>query len=188
MDRFKVRVRALPADGLSVTGTFLARRLSNDLAGAVHPTDPREGRPTQLDSTNFTVHVAYDVAPVSVFGNYSRHNVTNDVRNVITTLPGFGGGQRFDYVSLYESDIDRGAGGLTVDVNQRVRLGTVLSAYRNRGTFGLDWEQYRLFTELLASDGYLLKLAYQYNSLDESLFTFDDYSAHMVTLSVGYRF
>ena len=69
-----------------------------------------------------------------------------------------------------------------------VAAGTDLSYHRNRGSFGLDWEQYRFYGELLSPAGYLLKVTYQYNSLDEQAFDFDDYSAHMMTLSVGYRF
>ena len=73
-------------------------------------------------------------------------------------------------------------------LSELVAVGTEILAYRNRGTFGLDWEQYRFFVELPSPAGYLVKLSYQYNSLNETDFDFDDYSAHMVTASVGYRF
>ena len=87
-----------------------------------------------------------------------------------------------------QSDLDRGAGGLTVALTDSVTVGTDLSAYRNRGSFGLDWEQYRLFTELLSPAGYVVNLSYRYNALDEISFDFDDYSAHIAEVSIGYRF
>ena len=73
-------------------------------------------------------------------------------------------------------------------VTDSVTVGTDLSAYRNRGSFGLDWEQYRVFTELLSPAGYVVKLSYRYTALDEIAFDFDDYSAHIAEVTIGYRF
>ena len=98
------------------------------------------------------------------------------------------GGTAFEHAALYQSDLDRLFGGVRVEMTDTVAAGTDLSYHRNRGSFGLDWEQYRVYGELLSPAGYLFKVTYQYNSLDEEASDFDDYSAHMMTLSVGYRF
>ncbi|MDP6580434.1 MAG: hypothetical protein QF681_07250, partial [Vicinamibacterales bacterium] len=180
MDRVKARVRFMPGNGLTVTGAFLTRRIENDLAGPVHPTEPRTGDPATLRNTSFTAHAAYSGEPVSVFGSYTRQEVSNEITNVLNGFRTF--------ATLYHSDLDRGAGGVTVGVTDGVKVGTDLSAYRNRGSFGLDWEQYRVFTELLSPAGYVVNLSYRYNALDESLFDFDDYSAHIAEVSIGYRF
>ncbi len=180
MDRVKARVRFMPGNGLTVTGAFLTRRIENNLAGPVHPTEPRTGDPATLRTTSVTAHARYAVDLVSVYGSYTRQETSHDVTNLVNgfrTVP-----------ILYESDLDRGAGGVTIGVTDSVKVGTDLSAYRNRGSFGLDWEQYRVFTELLSPAGYVVTLSYRYNSLDETMFDFDDYSAHIGEVTIGYRF
>jgi hypothetical protein len=188
MDRVKVRVRLRPITDLALVGTFLTRRLENDLGGGVHPTQPRTGEPATLRTSDFTVHAAYGGEPYSVFGSYSRRDISNEVLNQVVTAPGFLGGISFDIDALYESSIDMGSGGARVVLSDSLTLGTEIVAYRNRGTFGLDWEQYRLFVELPSPAAYVLKLSYQYNALNEQQFDFDDYSSHVVTVSTGYGF
>lgn len=180
LDRVKARVRFRSGNGLTVTGAFLTRRIENDLAAPIHPTEPRAGDPASFRTTSFTAHAAYAMAPVSVYGSYTRQESTNDITNLLN-------GSRAVAI-LYESDLDRGAGGVSVALSDSVTIGTDLSAYRNRGSFPLNWEQYRVFTELLSPVGYLVKLGYRYNALDETGFDFDDYSAHIAEVSVGYRF
>ena len=180
MDRIKARVRVRPVEGLALTGVFHTRRIDNDLQGDIHPTEPRLGDPTSLDTTDLTVHAAYDRAGTSVFGGYTRREIDNSVVNLLSTGT--------EYHALYQSDLDRVFGGTRVEVTPAVAAGTDLSYYRNRGSFGLDWEQYRFYVELLSPTGYLVKTTYQYNSLAEEDFVWDDYSAHMMTLSAGYRF
>jgi hypothetical protein len=188
VDRVKARVRVRPTKGLTFTGVVLSRWLENDLALPIHPTEPRTGASATMRQTNATLHAAYARDSVEIYGSYSRHELSNDIRNLVTTAPGFQGGQTFPWESLYEADIDRGSGGVKLAVTQRVTLGSDLSAYRSRGSFGLDWEQYRVFTELLSPAGYLVHLSYRYNALDEVQFDFDDYSAHIAEVSIGYRF
>lgn len=108
--------------------------------------------------------------------------------NQIVTEPGFLGGLTFEIAALYESNLDVGSGGARIELLESLAVGTEVLAYRNRGPFGLDWEQYRFLVELPSAAGYLLNVSYQYNSLNEQDFDFDDYSAHTVTTSVGYRF
>ena len=188
MDRVKVRVRLRPITDLALVGSFLTRRLENDLGGSVHPTQPRTGEPATLRTTDFTVHATYGGEPYSVFGSYSRRDISNLVVNQVVTGPGFLGGIPFEISALYESNMNVGSGGGRVKLSDWLAVGTRLVAYRNRGTFGLDWEQYRFFVELPSPAGYALNVSYQYNSLDERDFDFDDYSSHVVTVSTGYRF
>ena len=188
MDRVKARVRFHPSRDLSVVGTFLTRRLNNTLAGSVHPTEPRQGDPAQLHTTDVTFRVGYSRDAFSTFGSFSRRDVNNEVLNQVVTEPGFLGGLTFDVPAFYESNLNLGSGGIRIEVSESLALGTEVVAYRNRGTFGLDWEQYRFLIELPSPAGYVLNVTYQYNSLDEQDFDFDDYSAHIVTTSVGYRF
>ena len=181
LDRLKARVRFLPVEGLAVTGVFYTRRVENDLARPTRgPAISRStlsgavADPTSLDTTDFTLHVAYDQAPATVFGAYTRREVSHDVVNLVDA-----GGTAFEHAALYQSDLDRLFGGVRVEMTDTVAAGTDLSYHRNRGSFGLDWEQYRVYGELLSPAGYLFKVTYQYNSLDEDASDFDDYSAHM---------
>ncbi len=183
LDRIKARVRIRPMEGLAVTGVFYTRRIENDLAGGIHPTEPRLRDPARLDTTDLTLHLAYSRTVATVFGGYTRREIDNEVVNLIDA-----GGVGFLYEALYQSDLDRVFGGTRIDLTSSVAAGTDLSYYRNRGSFGLDWEQYRVYGEVLSPAGYLFRVTYQYNALDEQDFDFDDYGAHMVTTSVGYRF
>ncbi len=188
MDRVKFRARLRPAEGVAVVGTFLTRRIENDLAGSIHPTQPRTGAPATLRPTDLGLNVTYARDRYSVFGGYSRRDVSNEVVNQIVTEPGFLGGLMFEIAALYESNLDMASGGARAELSDALAVGTEIFTYRNRGTFGLDWEQYRFFVELPSPAGYVLNLSYQYNSLNEQDFDFDDYSSHVVTASVGYRF
>ena len=188
MDRVKARVRLRPTADLAVTGSFLTRRLENNLAGSVHPTQPRGGQPATLRTTDVTVQAAYGHDTHSVFGSYTRRDVSNEVINQVVTEPGFLGGLTFEIAALYESNLDIGSGGARIELSAALAVGTEVLVYRNRGSFGLDWEQYRFFVELPSPAGYLLNVSYQYNSLNEQDFDFDDYAAHTITTSVGYRF
>lgn len=190
MDRVKARVRVQPAEGLTVTGVFFTRRIENDLARpTLGPTVSRStltgalSDASMLDTTDLTVHASYTRSATTVYGAFTRRDVSNRVLNLVDAE-----GVAFEHLALYESDLSRGSGGVRVELNDSVALGADVGAYRNRGTFGLNWQQYQVYGDLLSPAGYLLRLSYQYNSLNEQDFDFDDYSAHMVTVSVGYRF
>lgn len=184
LDRVKARVRYRPLDSLALTGVFFTRRLENDVSGrTLFPDARRIGDPTMLNSTDLTLHAAYGDEATMLYGGYTRREISNEVSNVIDA-----GGTAFSYAARYQSDLDRLFGGIRVELTKAVAVGSDLASYRNRGSFGLDWDQYRLYGELLSPAGYLMRLSYQYNALDERDFAWDDYHAHMVTVSAGYRF
>lgn len=195
LDRVKLRARLRPLDGLTLTSVFHAQRIENDVAGpTLGPTVARSSLtgaasdPTSLDTTDITVHATYSRDQTSVFGGYTRREVSNEVRNRVTTSPGFLGGQVFDFLAIYQSDVDRLFAGTWLDVTDRFGGGVDISHHRNRGSFGLDWKQYRLSGEFRSPAGYLVRTTYQYNALNEMDVDFDDYRSHIVTVSVGYRF
>ena len=111
----------------------------------------------------------------------AARDVSNEVVNQVVTEPGFLGGLMFEVAALYESNLDMASGGARAELSDALAVGSEIFTYRNRGTFGLDWEQYRFFVELPSPAGYVLNLSYQYNSLNEQDFDFDDYSSHVVT-------
>jgi len=171
LDRLQARVRYTPAGPLSVTGVFVAKRVDNsDSAG-------------QFDTTTFTARVGYDRTPVSAWASYSRQDVTNDITNIIMA-----GSTTFPFAAYYESNLDMGRGGLRYELTPRVAVGGETLDYRNRGSFGLDWREYHVFAEFTATQGYLVRIAYQHNTYNEQAFDFDDYRANLVELSVGYKF
>jgi len=178
LDRFKLRVRYHPAavEGLSVNGSILARRFDNDLTDYA------------LSTHNYTLHLRYQLGPALAYGGYSRQDWDAAIVNEVRTAPGFLGGQSFEHASLYDYKVDMFTGGLAYDVTAAVHAGVDWSVYNNRGSFGQDFRQVRLFTDLVSPAGYVFRLMYWRNSYDEIDFDFDDYSSNIFTLSVGYAF
>jgi hypothetical protein len=168
LDRVKGRVRLKPRDNLSIVGVVLYRRIENSLSGG------------KFDHTNVTITASYDVSKVSLFGSYSRL----DISNAIDTLKN----GSFSFPSIYDSTLDMGRGGVRYAVTEMVRVGGSFNVYQNKGSFGLDWKMLDLFAEFIAREGYLVRATYQRNDYSQSAFDDNDYKANIFMLSVGYRF
>jgi len=181
-DRFKLRARLLPNEGLTITGVVHTRRFEND--------DARTSlvAPFDLATDNFSGYLKYRRGRSSTYAGYTRQEWDSEIINRGTTLPGFQGGLQFDFPSIYRYEVNNVTGGLGWDFTDAVRAGLDLRFYDNSGTFALDWQQYLFFAEFRSPAGYLLRLSYQRNEYDEDAFDFDDYQSNIVAVSVGYRF
>jgi hypothetical protein len=124
--------------------------------------------------------------------------------NLVSSVPGFGAlpPQRID--ASYDSKINNFSAGFNHSFTESFLAGADLNWFDNSGTFPsrpvdpfplsafgsfpLDWTQFQLWGQFKTTAGYLIRIAYQRNDYNEEIFTFDDYDANMVTVSVGYAF
>ena len=135
-----------------------------------------------------TASLTYTPGDLNLFARYTYRDLSNEIVQTVTILPGFGGGQEFPFPALYESTLNLASGGLRYDFSPRFAAGADLTIYGNTGSFGVDWQQYRVFAQVTTPQGYKLRAAYRYNNYDEKDFNFDDYKANILTLSVGRSF
>ena len=137
----------------------------------------------QFDLSNFAVNVVYHEADWSVYGNYFHQKIDNSITHLVDAE-----GVAFPHASIYDASLNMGRGGLRYAFTPAVAAGGELLVYKNKGTWQLDWQMYKIFVEFDSPAGYLLRVAYQRNEYDEKDFDFDDYGSNIVTVSVGYRF
>lgn len=118
------------------------------------------------------------------------YNVIESDRQVdqLVTTVGFGGGATFLFPVLYEADSEFLDARVRFEATDRVRLGADVRLYDNDGSFGLEREDVRGYFELDVCESYLVNLAYRTVDYEEDQFSFDDYSADIIEVSVGYRF
>ena len=124
----------------------------------------------------------------SPYGGFTYLDIDNRVRNEVETLPGFGGGQVFDWSSIYESQTNHLYGGIRIDTNSYLTLGFDTVIYANSGTFELDKKTYSLYALIKSAAGYTLRFGYEREDYNEEAVNFDDYDANIFTVGVGYDF
>jgi len=172
LDRFKVRVRARPVDGLSLVGLFEKRALDNTLAGVGG---------SEVDATLFTLSASYAVEDLTLWGRYTSRNLDNSIVQSLNDAS-------FVFPAIYTADLDLASGGVRYTFSKRFAAGGEVTSYDTKGSFGLKWRQAMVFAEATTDQGYRFRAAYQYNDYDETDFGFDDYENDLFTVSVGRSF
>lgn len=174
--RWRLRVKAHRDNGLYFDGTLLAYRFENNDSG------------WDADRDSLNLRFGYRRQDLDLSFGYHLIEADRSVDQLVTTLPGFGGGQTFLFPVLYSSESDFFDARLRYRANDRVTLGGRALLYENTGTFGLERDDISCFVEVDLKEGYLVNLAYRTVDYEEEVASFDDYDADIVEVSVGYRF
>jgi len=198
LNRFKVRARIFPIEPLTITGIINIRRIDYEDVPLVSVV------PGGLSTDNYSVYVRYRFEDSAAYGGYTRQEWEQTIVNLVSSVPGFGAlpPQRID--ASYDSKINNFSAGFNHSFTESFLAGADLNWFDNSGTFPstpvdpfplsafgsfpLDWTQFQLWGQFKTTAGYLIRIAYQRNDYNEEIFTFDDYDANMVTVSVGYAF
>lgn len=174
--RWRLRVKAQRDNGLYFDGTLLAYRYENEDSG------------WDADRDHLSLRLGYRQSNFDVSLGYHRIDADRSVDQLVTTLPGFGGGQTFLFPVLYTSEADFLDARVRYRASNRVTCGARALLYENAGTFGLERDDLRGFVEVDLARGYLVQAAYRTVDYEEEAASFDDYDADILELSVGYRF
>lgn len=173
--RYRLRARVKGSSGVYADGTWVSHRYENSTVD------------WQADRDQLTLRVGYRRSGLDLSAGYSVIEADRQVDQIITTAPGFGGGQVFLYPILYQSDADFFDGRIRYRAHENVSLGADIRFYDNSGTFGIQRDDLRGWVEFGFGDGYLVGLAYRTVDFEEDLFDFDDYDADIAEFSIGYR-
>jgi hypothetical protein len=168
-DRYKVRLRAKPTAQTNIVATFLRRQIKNDVSDA------------DLSNNNISVKASYKMSPVKIYGAYTRMDIDNTVKHEIETLSEF-------WESLYEANTNQLLAGVLYDVHENLSLGFHTNVYKNTGSFGLDKQEYSVYSLLKCPAGYTVRIGYDRENYNEKDANFDDYNANIVSVGVGYGF
>ena len=173
---YRLSARYQSENGFFVNGSFQSYDFENGNSG--------------WDATRdqLTARFGWRSQRLDVALGYSMIEADRDIDQLVTTLPGFGGGQQFLFPVLYRSDADFLDAHLRWRAQGNVSLGADIRTYENDGSFGLERDDFRAFVELGIFERYLLNLAFRTVDYEEQANSFDDYDAEIIEVSVGYQF
>jgi hypothetical protein len=173
--RYKVRGQYKLTNGFSLLGSLAVQELDNKRSG------------WDSSSEQLALRVMYDKDKLSASVGYSNVDVDRKIDQTAITAPGFGGGVELFFPINYGIDSDFVDARFRYAANDRVAFGGDLRMYDNSGTFGVERDDYRGWVEVGVGDGYLVHLGYRTIDFNETRFNFDDYSADIAEVSIGYR-
>ena len=172
--RYKLRGRYRTDGGFSVLGSWALNEVENTDSGWTSDFD-------QLD-----LRLGYQRGGLNATLGVSSIDVKREIFQVVETLPGFGGGQLLPFDILYEADTTFFDARVRYDVDDRWAFGLDLREYDNDGSFGHARENYGGWIEAGIGQ-YVVHLGYRTIDYDEADFDFDDYTADIAEISIGYR-
>lgn len=175
-ERIKVSARIEPGNGFWANAEVLSYSFDNSNSG------------WDASRDQFGLRLGYRQERVDFQAGYNVIESDQQIDQLVTTLPGFGGGQMFLFPVLYEADSDFFDARVRFNASDRFRLGADARLYDNSGTFGVERDDLRAYFEVDCGENYLVNLAYRTIDFNEKDFNFDDYDADIVEVSVGYRF
>jgi hypothetical protein len=166
--RYRVRAAYKLAGGFSLSGSYLSHTSEND----------DSGWEATYDQAN--LRFAYTASTLEASVGYALVDVERDVTRFVNDGD-------FVFPIFYEADTDFIDGRVRWKVNPQWVLGGSVLLYQNDGSFGLERDDVRVFVDYLCPAGYTLGVAYRTVDYSEDTYSFDDYDADIVELSIGYR-
>lgn len=176
--RYRLQGRVNLENGFWASGNYILAEYENGLNGA-------DG--WEADSDQLGVRAGYRKDGLDLGFGYQIHDVDRAVDQVVTTAPGFGGGQVFDFPVFYESEATFWDGRVRYVASQRLTVGADARFYDNDGSFGLSRDDLRAYADIAVMGSYILHLGYRTIDYDEDEVDFDDYDADIIELGLGYR-
>lgn len=173
-ERIRLRARYKLTDAFSINGAYSLRSFEND----------NSGWEADYDQANLTFQYQTDEVHAS-FG-YGTIDIDRSIFQIVTTLPGFGGGQELPFDIQYDAESDFLNGHLRWKVTDLWTVGGDARLYENDGSFGLEREDLRAYAEV-GLGAYALRGGLRTVDYDEEVANFDDYDADILELSIGYR-
>jgi hypothetical protein len=172
LNRFKIRAKIMPATGLSLMLSYLRRDLDNDESGG------------KFNSDGYNFDIGYSVKEkLYASVGYSRQDIDTSISNIVIYQSQQG---RWDI--SYESGNNIFRGSLKYKINKNFAVGAMAYYYKNSGTWELDWTTIKGWLKYTLDNGYSIFLSYKYNSYDEHMYNFDNYSSNIFTVGFGYKF
>ena len=161
--------------GFTVSGTIRGLDVENDQSGWT----------AQSKSAN--LRLGYRLPGLSLSAGYTFIDVERDVDQLVTTLPGFGGGQTYHVPVFFRADSDFADVRIVWAAATRLKVGGQARWNQNDGSFAWENQDLRGFVEIGFGKGYVAHLGYRDIDYDEVDHDWDDYRAKIAELSIGYR-
>jgi len=172
LNRFKIRAKIMPANGLSLMLSYLRRDIDNDESGG------------KFNSDSYGFDIGYNVKEkLYASVGYSRQDIDTSISNIV--IYQF---EQGTWDISYESGNNIFRGSFKYKINKNFAVGAMAYYHKNSGTWELDWTTIKAWLKYTLDNGYSVFLSYKYNNYDESLYDFDDYSSNIFTVGFGYKF
>ena len=166
--RYRIRARNRWDNGVTLSAVYQITDFENDSSG------------WQAETEKIAIRVGCRVDDVEISAGYTLIDIERQIDSLVNEV------LLFD--DLYRADTDFLDARVRWAVNDRLTLGAAARLYENDGSFALEREEYRAFLETRLMSKYLLGLTYRTIDYDEVAESFDDYSADIAEISIGYRF
>jgi len=166
--RYRVRAAYKLTGGFNLTGSYTSNTSENNDSGW-------EGT---YEQTN--LRLGYTAKTLEASLGYALVDIERDVTRFVNDGD-------FVFPIFYDASSDFIDGRLRWKATPEWVLGGSFLLYQNDGSFGLERDDVRLFVDYLCPAGYTLGVAYRTVDYSENTYSFDNYDADIVELSIGYR-
>jgi hypothetical protein len=171
----RVRGQYGGGEGFSASGSYRLLRSRNGSSG------------WQGDSDILDVRLGYRLSSFSASLGYSRLDLRRNVDQLVTTLPGAGGGVQYRVPVAYDVGTDALDGRLIWSFLEGFRLGGQARMYESKGSFALRRKDLGGWLEAELGTRYVAHLGYRALDYSETRQPLNDYDARIWELSIGYR-
>jgi hypothetical protein len=167
-NRFKVRARVRTDNGVSIVGSYLYRKVENDLSTG------------EASSHRLGIDGRYTAPMWKAWAGFGYTKLDNDITHELST------GTIWN--SFYEAKTTNFAAGIEVDAHENLAFGFDTNIYGNSGSFELDRQQYNIYGLIKSPAGYHIRVGYERHDYNEDATNWDDYDANIFYMGVGYGF
>lgn len=176
-NRFKLKAK-VTFNNLSFSGSLLTSTSKSEIFK-----DSWESSRNQL-----SFRAGYTTEKLKLFAGYSYLSLAHDAEREIEYPPGWSGPAGFfPWLIDYEGNSSLLDGGLTFKLNQNWTIGSYANVYINSGFWEISRIMIKSYLEYLFDTGYVAQLGYRYINFEEQAAPANDYTAHILELSLGYR-
>lgn len=174
--RFRFTAKA-NIDNFNFSGSFLWNRAKSEVY------DER------WDSTKnqLNLRIGYNGQKVRISGGYALIDVEHKGIRTIVYPPTWTGPGSFPWDILYEGKSNLFDASLSADLANDWTLGGYANVYSNRGFWEIDRFTFKAYVEYTFSNGLVSQIGYRYVDFKEKMSGFNDYSANILEISLGYR-
>lgn len=174
--RFRVKAR-LHYKKFSLNTSYMRNQTTSDILEKLWE--------SQTDRIH--IRAGYRTGSVKISTGYTWINVLHETDRIVFFPPSVPGSGSFAWDIFYEGRSNLLDASLDYDINEQIKIGAYGNYYNNNGSWEISRTMGKGFVEYMLSNGLVSHLGYRYIDFREESSVTNDYSAHIIELSFGYR-
>lgn len=139
----------------------------------------------ESSTDRINLRAGYRIGPAQISIGYNRINTVHESDRIITFAPPASGSFAWDV--FFEGKSNLMDVSLDFDISEQIKIGTNGNYYDNNGYWEISRTILNSFVEYMFPNRLVSHLGYRYIDFKEESSGANDYSAHIIELSFGYR-